>query len=44
MKITLLNKTKQEINFNGYTYVAHLAAIGNDKMVKKEIGCHKLML
>jgi len=37
MKSTLLNKTKQEINFNGYSYVTHLAAVGNDKMVTKEI-------
>lgn len=38
MKSTLLNKAKQEINFNGYTYVAHLAAVGNDKLMTKEIG------
>lgn len=38
MKTTLLNKTKHEINFNGFTYAAHLAAVSNEKMVAKVIG------
>lgn len=37
MKNTLMNKTKLEINFNGYSYIAHLATIGNDAMVEKEV-------
>lgn len=35
MKSKLITNMKNEINHNGYSYLAHAAAIGNDKMVIK---------
>ena len=37
MKNELMINTKNQINFNGFSYVAHLAASGNDKLVNKRI-------
>lgn len=37
MKNKLINQVKNETNCNGYSYIAHVAAIGNHNMVLKEI-------